>query len=160
MGGNATRECDVEHPARRLRILIVSDAWFPQVNGVVRTLEALRRQLDAEGHSVVLMTPNSFRSIPCPSYPEIRLALAPPAAVARMIEGFHPHAIHIATEGPLGLKARRWCRRHGMPFTTSYHTRFPEYLAARLPIPLRLTYQACTESACLPTVSRGLSITR
>lgn len=141
MGGNATRQCDVDRSVERLRILIVSDAWSPQVNGVVTTLQALRRQLVAEGHSVVLVTPNRFRSIPCPSYPEIRLALASPAAVARMIGMFHPHAIHIATEGPLGLAARWCCRRNGVPFTTSYHTHFPEYVAVRWRMPRDWTYR-------------------
>ncbi|MBL8667920.1 MAG: glycosyltransferase family 1 protein [Rhodospirillales bacterium] len=141
MGGNATRERDVEHSAGPFRILIVSDAWFPQVNGVVRTLEALRRQLVADGHAVVMVTPDGFRSIPCPSYPEIRLALPAPAAVARLIEAFHPHAIHIATEGPLGLVARWCCRRRGVPFTTSYHTHFPEYVAARWRLPSEWTYR-------------------
>lgn len=117
-----------------MRILIVSDAWEPQVNGVVRTLQATIAELRKAGHEVAVVSPELFRSIPCPSYPEIRLALAGWRKVSRHIRAFSPQAIHISTEGPLGLAARRWCLKHGFPFTTAYHTRFPEYVAARLPI--------------------------
>ncbi len=117
-----------------MRILIVSDAWDPQVNGVVRTLQATIAELRAAGHEVGVVSPDLFRSVPCPSYPEIRLALAGWRKVGRHIRAFAPQAIHISTEGPLGLAARRWCRKNGFPFTTAYHTRFPEYVAARLPI--------------------------
>lgn len=117
-----------------MRILIVTDAWEPQVNGVVRTLQATIAELRAQGHEVGVISPDLFRSIPCPSYGEIRLALAGKRAVGRHIAAFDPQAIHISTEGPLGLAARRWCRDRGFPFTTAYHTRFPEYVAARLPI--------------------------
>jgi glycosyltransferase involved in cell wall biosynthesis len=123
-----------------MRIVIVSDAWFPQVNGVVRTLDALRSGLETAGHHVLLITPEQFRSLPCPSYPEIRLAVCQPAAVAKLIDGFRPCAVHISTEGPLGWIARRYCRRQGLPFTTAYHTRFPEYIHARWRIPLGATY--------------------
>ncbi len=118
-----------------MRILLVSDAWSPQVNGVVRTLTTTVGLLRARGHEVATITPDRFRSWPCPTYPEIRLALAGRRAVAAMIEGFAPDAIHIATEGPLGWRARGWCRRHGVPFTTSFHTRFPDYVAARTGLP-------------------------
>ena len=117
-----------------MRILIVTDAWEPQVNGVVRTLQATIGELRAAGHDVGVISPDLFRSIPCPSYGEIRLAFAGRRAVGRRIRAFAPQAIHISTEGPLGLAARRWCLRNGFPFTTAYHTRFPEYVAARLPI--------------------------
>jgi glycosyltransferase involved in cell wall biosynthesis len=123
-----------------MRIVIVSDAWFPQVNGVVRTLDTLRSELEAAGHGVLLITPERFRSLPCPSYPEIRLAVCRPAAVARLIDGFRPCAVHISTEGPLGWIARRYCHRHRIPFTTAYHTRFPEYIHARWRVPLNITY--------------------
>jgi glycosyltransferase involved in cell wall biosynthesis len=123
-----------------MQILLVTDAWLPQVNGVVRTLSTLSRHLQALGHNVSLLTPDRFSSVPCPSYPEIRLALPPPGAVARIIEEVWPAAIHIATEGPLGLIARRACRRRGYPFTTSFHTRFPEYVHARWSVPLSWTY--------------------
>lgn len=114
-----------------MRIVIVSDAWTPQVNGVVRTLQATVTELTKLGHDVKLVTPDLFFSIRCPSYPEIRLALAAPEAVGRQIAAHRPEAIHIATEGPLGLSARHWCRRRGHAFTTAYHTQFPDYLAAR-----------------------------
>jgi glycosyltransferase involved in cell wall biosynthesis len=117
-----------------MRILIVTDAWEPQVNGVVRTLQATIAQLRATGHEVEVISPDLFRSIPCPSYGEIRLALAGWRAVGRHIRAFAPQAIHISTEGPLGLAARRWCLKNAFPFTTAYHTRFPDYVAARLPV--------------------------
>ncbi|WP_332819329.1 glycosyltransferase family 4 protein [Sphingopyxis sp.] len=117
-----------------MRILIVSDAWEPQVNGVVRTLQATVGELRAAGHEVGIVSPDLFRSFPCPSYPEIRLALAGWRRVGRHIRAFAPQAIHISTEGPLGMAARRWCMRNKFPFTTAYHTRFPEYVAARLPL--------------------------
>lgn len=123
-----------------MRILIVTDAWYPQVNGVVRTLDTLSSRLSAGGHDVELITPGMFRSVPCPTYPEIRLALCSPAAVGRMIDGFQPSAIHIATEGPLGWVARRHCLRKNYPFTTAYHTRFPEYIHARWRFPVSWLY--------------------
>ena len=114
-----------------MRIAIVTDAWTPQVNGVVRTLEAVTRTLRAAGHRVTIIAPDAFRSIPCPTYPEIRLAFAGPGAIGRRIAAFGAEAVHIATEGPLGLAARRWCVTNGHPFTTAYHTQFPDYVAAR-----------------------------
>ncbi len=117
------------------RILIVTDAWHPQVNGVVRTLQNLADNLATLGVAVGFLTPAGFRTIPLPSYPDIRLALASPGKVAERIESFGPDHIHIATEGPLGILARRHCRSRGHIFTTSYHTRFPEYVHARVPIP-------------------------
>lgn len=119
---------------------MVSDAWFPQVNGVVRTLDTLRAELQAAGHDVVMVTPDRFRSLPCPSYPEIRLAVKPGAKLRRLIEQAQPCAIHIATEGPLGWAARRYCLRRSIPFTTAYHTKFPEYVQARWRVPLALSY--------------------
>jgi glycosyltransferase involved in cell wall biosynthesis len=124
------------------RVLIVSDAWKPQVNGVVRTLEWLCREAPSFGVEVVMLTPDQFRSVPMPTYREIRLSLALPGTVARRIEALRPDAIHIATEGPLGFLARLYCVRKGLPFTTCYHTRFPEYVAARAPVPLAWTYAA------------------
>ncbi len=124
-----------------MRILIVSDAWEPQVNGVVRTLQATIAELRKAGHEVAVVSPDLFRSVPCPSYPEIRLALAGWRKVGRHIRAFAPQAIHISTEGPLGLAARRWCLTHGFPFTTAYHTRFPEYVAARLPISPKVVWR-------------------
>jgi glycosyltransferase involved in cell wall biosynthesis len=118
-----------------VRIAIVSDAWHPQVNGVVRTLSALRAELSARGHTVRMISPDLFRSIPCPSYPEIQLALARSATVARLIEDFAPQAVHISTEGPLGLAARRHCLAQGRRFTSAYHTQFPDYLSKRTRLP-------------------------
>lgn len=123
-----------------LRIVIVSDAAEPQVNGVVRTLGKLKQQLIEMGHEVISITPDQFNTIPMPSYPEIRLALFPGRRLARMIESANPNAIHIATEGPLGLAARRYCIRRGLPFSTSFHTRFGEYLYARTGFPLAWSY--------------------
>lgn len=114
-----------------MRIAIATDAWSPQVNGVVRTLTAVRAELVATGHEVTVVSPDRFLSLPCPTYPEIRLALARKAAVGRMLGGFKPDAIHIATEGPIGLAARQWCLDQGLDFTTAYHTSFPDYVAAR-----------------------------
>lgn len=124
-----------------MKIMIVTDAWEPQVNGVVRTLKNTMRELTALGHRVELMTPLEFRTIPCPTYPEIRLSLLPRRRVNARIEEFAPDALHIATEGPLGLAARAYALRRGLPFTTAYHTRFPEYVQARFGIPTSATYR-------------------
>jgi len=118
-----------------MRILIVTDAWMPQVNGVVRTLQAVRGELEKIGHQVSLISPDLFRSLPCPTYPEIRLAIVRRQAVGRRIAAAGADAIHIATEGPLGLAARRWCIERGHPFTTAYHTQFPDYVAKRTGLP-------------------------
>jgi 1,2-diacylglycerol 3-alpha-glucosyltransferase/glucuronosyltransferase len=117
--------------AAHLKILIVTDAWTPQVNGVVRTLEILGADLTALGHTVQMVTPLGRRSFPMPTYPEIRLALFPARALTREIEAFAPDAVHIATEGSLGMTARRICLKHGIAFTTAFHTRFAEYVHAR-----------------------------
>jgi glycosyltransferase involved in cell wall biosynthesis len=123
-----------------MRIMIVTDAWAPQTNGVVRTLAQTAAWLGRFGHDVHMLTPRDFRSVACPTYPEIRLSLLPRKLVARRIDEFAPQALHIATEGPLGLAARRYCIRHQLRFTTSYHTHFPQYLRARFPIPIALSY--------------------
>jgi glycosyltransferase involved in cell wall biosynthesis len=123
-----------------MRIMIVADAWKPQTNGVVVTLSQTAAMLGRFGHDVEMITPDGFRTIPCPTYPEIRLSLAPDREVARRVDAFRPDALHIATEGPLGLAARGHAARHRLRFTTSYHTRFPQYLRARLPIPTAFTY--------------------
>ena len=122
------------------RILIVSDAWQPQVNGVVRTLQSTAAELPGLGHQVRVIGPNVFGSLPCPTYPEIRLALLPGRSLSRRIAAFAPDAMHIATEGPLGWAARRWALRRGLCFTTAFHTRFPEYLQARFRLPPGLAY--------------------
>ena len=114
-----------------MRILIVTDAWSPQVNGVVRTLQATRAELERRGHVVDVISPDLYRSIPCPTYPEIRLAMTRAAWVGQRIQAFDPDAVHLSTEGPLCLAARRWCLRNRFPFTTAFHTQFPDYFAAR-----------------------------
>jgi glycosyltransferase involved in cell wall biosynthesis len=124
-----------------MKIMIVSDAWFPQTNGVVGTLSQTAAWLGRFGHDVRMITPGDFRNVPCPSYPEIRLSLFAGSAVRRRIRDFAPHALHIATEGPLGLAARRACLRDGLRFTTSFHTQFPQYLRARYPIPEAASYR-------------------
>jgi len=123
-----------------MRILIVSDAWEPQVNGVVRTLKMTRRELERKGHQIRLISPLEFRSFPCPTYPEINLALTGSRQVERHIDAFHPDCLHIATEGPLGWLARGIAMRRRWPFTTAYHSRFPEYVEARFRVPTAWTY--------------------
>jgi glycosyltransferase involved in cell wall biosynthesis len=123
-----------------MHILVVTDAWKPQVNGVVRSLESVARALRETGTRIDFLTPQGFATVPLPTYAEIRLALATPGAVAKRIEAVAPEHIHIATEGPLGLAARRYCLRNKRIFTTSYHTRFPEYISARVRIPEGIIY--------------------
>jgi glycosyltransferase involved in cell wall biosynthesis len=123
-----------------VRIAIVTDAWRPQTNGVVKTLSTTADGLRVLGHDVRIIEPNQFKTFPCPTYPEIRLAWLPYGRVSELLEEFGPDAIHIATEGTLGAAARKWCLRRRFPFTTSYHTQFPEYVRARVPIPLAVSY--------------------
>lgn len=123
------------------RIAIITDAWAPQMNGVVRTLTTTVAGLEARGHEVMVVAPDQFRSLPCPTYPEIRLALARAKTVARRLQNFAPDAIHIATEGPLGLIARHLCVTRKWPFTTAYHTQFPAYVARRTHLPERLFWR-------------------
>ena len=122
------------------RLTIVTDAWHPQVNGVVRTIENTNRELAQMGVDVSMITPERYRSIPMPTYREIRLSLATYGQVRKALEDQNPDYLHIATEGPLGLMARAWALRNGKAFSTSYHTRFPEYVAARFPVPLSWLY--------------------
>lgn len=123
-----------------MKIVIVSDAWYPQVNGVVRTLERTVSELTMMGHEPYVVSPQPFYTVPCPTYPEIRLSLTTAAGIGQEIEKYDPDHIHIATEATLGVAARSYCQSNGRPFTTSYHTRFPEYLSARFPIPISWTY--------------------
>jgi len=123
-----------------VRILFITDAWHPQINGVVRTLSTTGQELEKLGHDVGFIGPDQFRTMPLPGYSEIRVALNPGRRLERLIADFGPQAIHIATEGPLGWAARAFCRKERLAYTTSYHTRFPEYLAERAPIPLALSY--------------------
>jgi glycosyltransferase involved in cell wall biosynthesis len=123
-----------------MKILIVTDAWDPQVNGVVRTLKMTQRELERMGHTVQIMSPQGFRSMPCPTYPEISLALTTPKQVAHHIDGIAPDCLHIATEGPLGWLARGVAMKRGWRFTTAYHSRFPEYVHARMRLPVNWSY--------------------
>ena len=123
-----------------MKIAIVTDAWHPQVNGVVTTLTATIDTLRKAGLTVLPITPAYFKTLPCPTYPEIRLSRFPGRKITALLDAFAPDAVHIATEAPLGWAARAYCRRNGMQFTTSYHTRFPEYVRLRWPVPLALTY--------------------
>ena len=125
-----------------MRIVIVTDAWHPQVNGVVRTLTRTREELTKLGHEVHVLSPDLFHNLPCPTYPEIRLAVLPARKLTKIIEALQPSAIHISTEGPLGQAARRFCKKRGLPFTTAYHTRFPEYIEARFSVPVSWSYTA------------------
>lgn len=118
----------------------MSDAWLPQVNGVVRTLSTVAAELTAMGHTVEVIGPDRFRTLPCPTYPDIRLSLLPRRKLVRLIEAFAPDALHISTEGPLGMAARGWARRRRKPFTSAFHTRFPEYVHARIGLPTRPLY--------------------
>jgi glycosyltransferase involved in cell wall biosynthesis len=127
-------------PARFHRILIVTDAWHPQINGVVRTLTAVALELRNIGHEVEVIGPDRFRTFPCPTYPDILLSVLPRRRLVRMIEAFKPDALHIATEGPLGLAARGWAKRTGFAFTTAFHTRFAEYVKARTGLPVGPIY--------------------
>ena len=122
-------------------IAIVTDAWHPQTNGVVRTLSTTCEMLRRWGHDVAIISPELYRSFPAPTYPEIRLALTVPGAVGRELARTRPDAIHIATEGPLGFAARRYCLGVGVPFTTAYHTQFPDYFARRTGLPASLFWR-------------------
>jgi len=124
-----------------MRILIVSDAWYPQINGVVRTLSTVSDELRKMGCRVCVIGPERFRTVPCPTYPDIQLAIDAPLSLPQLMDAYKADAIHISTEGPLGFCARRYCLRRGLAFTTAYHTKFPEYIAARTPIPTAWTYR-------------------
>lgn len=123
-----------------MKIAIVTDAWLPQVNGVVTTLLELKQGIESRGHTVRMIEPSGFRRFPCPGYREIELAWRPGKRVAQLLAEGAPDAIHIATEGPLGGAARAYCLRHGLAFTTAFHTRFPYILSKALHIPERWGY--------------------
>lgn len=123
-----------------MKIVIATDAWAPQINGVVTTLGKMGEELTALGNEVKYVTPEGFKTFPCPSYPDIRLAILPNNKVASILDEYKPDAIHIATEGPLGYAARKYCLKNNLKFTTSYHTQFPEYVRLRAPIPTSWTY--------------------
>ncbi|HEX8056903.1 MAG TPA: glycosyltransferase family 1 protein, partial [Novosphingobium sp.] len=150
-----------------------TDAWFPQVNGVVRTLSATVVELDRHGHEVELITPQRFLTVPMPGYSSIRLAMAPRFGVRRMLDAYQPEVVHISTEGPIGWSARGWCLARGVPFTTAFHTRFPEYAAVRTGIsaerfwPIMQRFHApsravmvATERLAAELAGRGITQTR
>jgi 1,2-diacylglycerol 3-alpha-glucosyltransferase/glucuronosyltransferase len=139
-----------------MRVLVATDAWRPQINGVVRTLTSLARSAQRLGVRIEFLTPEGFPTFPLPTYPGVRLALPRLREIARRIEQANPDAIHIATEGPIGMMVRRFCREYGRPFTTSYTTRFPEYVSLRAPIPQSWVYAALRrfhDAAALTMVS-------
>ncbi|MCG8488569.1 MAG: glycosyltransferase family 1 protein [Chromatiales bacterium] len=123
-----------------MRIAILTDAWYPQVNGVVRTLNKTITILEQWGHEILCINPELFRTLPMPTYPDIPLSLFPYGKIKKLLNEFKPDAIHLSTEGPIGWAGRRYCLRHKVPYTTTYHTRFPEYVRLRAPIPLALSY--------------------
>ena len=142
-----------------MKICIATDAWHPQINGVVTTLSRTAATLRSWGHEMLMLTPDRFKTFPCPTYPEIRLSMVTPATIGRMLVEFEPDAVHIATEGTLGWTTRAACRTLGLAFTTSYHTRFPEYLRLRAPVPLSLSYallksfhRAASRTMAAPTI--------
>jgi glycosyltransferase involved in cell wall biosynthesis len=123
-----------------MHVAIVTDAWEPQINGVVTTLSRTRDSLERSGHDVTVVSPDAFRTVPCPTYPEIRLALLPGRKLGATLDALAPDAVHVATEGPLGGAARRYCVANRVSFTTSYHTQFPQYVRKRVPIPESWSY--------------------
>jgi glycosyltransferase involved in cell wall biosynthesis len=156
-----------------LKIAIATDAWYPQINGVVRTLGATVAELDRRGHEVELITPERFLTVPMPGYAAIRLAMAPRFSTRRMLDDFGPDIVHIATEGPIGWSARGWCKARGVPFTTAFHTRFPEYAALRTGIsaerfwPIMARFHGASRAVLVATQSlaeelarRGIAHTR
>src|ERR1700712_1619816 len=156
-----------------MRLAIATDAWFPQVNGVVRTLSATVVELDRRGHEVELITPERFLTVPMPGYSQIRLAMAPRFGVRRMLDAYQPEVVHISTEGPIGWSARGWCLSRGVPFTTAFHTRFPEYAALRTGIsaerfwPIMRRFHAASRAVMVATDTlaatlgeRGMAHTR
>ena len=156
-----------------MRIAIATDAWYPQINGVVRTLGATVAELDRRGYEVELVTPQRFMTVPLPGYSSIRLAMAPRFGVRKMLGAFEPEIVHISTEGPIGWSARSWCLAHGVPFTSAFHTRFPDYAAARTGIdaerfwPIMRRFHAGSHAVMVATGSlagelaeRGITRTR
>ncbi len=123
-----------------MKICIATDAWHPQINGVVTTLNQTVTTLRSWGHEVKTLTPDTYSTVPCPTYPEIRLSLVCKSTIYKTLKEFQPNAVHIATEGPIGWAARGACKKAGFSFTTSYHTRFPEYIKMRVPVPLPISY--------------------
>ncbi|RJP29949.1 MAG: glycosyltransferase family 1 protein [Candidatus Omnitrophota bacterium] len=124
-----------------MKIAIVTDAWHPQTNGVVTTLSKTVEGLRKKGHTVEIIHPGLFRTVPCPTYPDIRLALFPFRNVARLLDAYAPNAIHLPTEGPLGFTGRHYCEKRKIPFTTTFTTKWPDYIQVRFGISVHLTYK-------------------
>lgn len=156
-----------------MKLVLATDAWLPQVNGVVRSLAATLEELTALGHEVETVTPDHFLTVPMPGYASIRLAMAPRFGVRRMLDRIRPDIIHIATEGPIGWATRGWCLSRGVPFTSAFHTRFPEYAAVRTGIsaerfwPIMQRFHAPSRAVLVSTASlqgelayRGITHTR
>src|ERR1700677_3904372 len=141
------------YPAQPMKVLVATDAWRPQVNGVVRTLGSLARTAAKLGVTIEFLSPEGFPSFQLPTYPGLRLALPSRRGIAERIEAAKPDAIHLATEGPIGFAVRAYCRRSGRPFTTSYTTRFPEYISARSPIPQAWIYNSLRRFHAAATVT-------
>lgn len=142
-----------------MKILVVSDAWYPQINGVVNTISCTTTCLESLGHQVIMLTPNKFRTFPCPTYPEIRLSIFPKNGVEEFLRHQDYDAIHIATEGPLGIATRNYAVRNKLKFTTAFHTKFPDYVKARTGLPVSITYaflrwfHKYSEAVLAPTTS-------
>lgn len=136
-----TRQSAADRKEIGLRIAIATDAWYPQPNGVVRVVGTVIDRLTRRGHETEVVSPDLFRTIPCPTYSELPLALLPKGRTRAAIDEFAPDAIHIATEGPIGRAARRYCLDRGLPFTTAFHSKFPEYINARTGLPVSWLYR-------------------
>ena len=142
-----------------MKILVVSDAWYPQINGVVNTISCTTTCLEALGHQVIMLTPEKFRTVPCPTYPEIRLSIFPKKGVKDFLEKQDFDAIHIATEGPLGIATRNYAVKNKLKFTTAFHTKFPDYVKARTGLPISISYaflrwfHKYSEAVLAPTAS-------
>lgn len=124
-----------------MRIAIATDAWEPQINGVVTTMKRVIGYLKSKGHNILIIEPSQFRTMSLPTYKEIRVAIRPYGHARDILEMFRPDAVHVATEGPIGIAVRKWCCKNDLAFTSSYHAKFPEYLRARVPIPLSWSYR-------------------
>jgi len=124
-----------------MKIAIISDAWHPQINGVVNSMQHTCDDLESFGHQVKMFSPQDFKTVPCPTYPSIRLSVLPGGKLSRLLEDYAPDTIHISTEGPLGMAARSWCNKRKLRFTTAYHTQFPQYVTLRAPVPLSWGYK-------------------
>lgn len=152
---------DGNESGARVHILIATDAWYPMTNGVVRVIDSVRLRLFDRGHRVTVVSPDQFATVPCPGYAEIPLAVAPQRRIRRFLKKDPPDVVHIATEGPIGWATRAACLRKGFPFTTAYHTKFPQYLTERMPVPVDWGYRVMRRfhapSRCVFAPSRSVA---